>query len=407
MEPDGGGAGDARPDAAGDLRPDVEVGAGGVAGDGPEVPVYDASFGVSDQASPADAAVGDGRAADAAADGAGSDAPLAVTCRSDDAFVQLPFPASMIGYSRARDRLVVVPSYPYGAPPAPHVVHIIDPETCSDVTLPLPMAPLGLSVSPDGRMAAVGHNARLTGIDLMEERITGTFLVSATTGNVKVDNQRRAHTFDPRENFATSNWLTVDLMSGQVETGAMVQGSLRMTVHPGGKRGYLHDGSYGEIIRVDLSGPRAMAPNRGTRLDYAHCGRLMPSDDGARLFTGCHWVLRSSDTTDQDLSYDGTVEGVRGVLDLAMDSAAGLLVILPGAPFSWDPGDQGGRLRIHETRYLNLVKEVVLPPMPGATTPGSARASRVFLRSDARRIYALVSADGSSFGRQAILRVQP
>ena len=55
-------------------------------------------------------------------------------------------------YSKQLDRIVMVSS-------EPNQLHIYDPVTAEDMAVDLPLTPAAVSVSPDGRYAAVGHDA--------------------------------------------------------------------------------------------------------------------------------------------------------------------------------------------------------------------------------------------------------
>jgi chitinase len=365
---------------------------------GPEAAVQAARDGGTD--APMDGREGDGRVpASDAVEVAAETAP-ALACAAEDPVVRLPYRASFSAYSRAREKLLIVDA-------AQRVLHLLDVEACTDVELPLPAAALSLAVSPDGLTAAVGHDAKITAVDVAAERVIGSYVVSATASNLQVDDRRRAHLFDPRRDFETSSLLTVDLATGAIATGVAVRGSFKMRLHPKGDRLYQYDAR--EIARLDVAGPSAKYLDPGQRRDVELCGRLFFSDDGARLFTGCRTVLRSAAASDQDLSYDGTLEGIDAVLDVDSLAAAGIIALIPGPTASYDSTPFDRRLRIHEGRYLNLTREIPLPSLPGTAGNEPAHGRRVFIRGDGARIYVVLARATYDFDndRHAILRIKP
>lgn len=83
----------------------------------------------------------------------------------------LNFRPQFADYSNSLDRIIMVSS-------GPNLLHIFNPATQSGTTVSLPAAPNGISISPDGRFAAVGHNNLISYVNLATATLEKTLLVA-------------------------------------------------------------------------------------------------------------------------------------------------------------------------------------------------------------------------------------
>lgn len=92
---------------------------------------------------------------------------LAVSAALGQTSAPLAFTPVVAEYSSALDRIVMVSQ-------SPNQLHIYDPVTRTDATVSLAAAPLALSISPDGRFAAVGHRRLITYVNLTNAAVVRT-----------------------------------------------------------------------------------------------------------------------------------------------------------------------------------------------------------------------------------------
>ncbi|HEY3450614.1 MAG TPA: hypothetical protein VGK67_29935 [Myxococcales bacterium] len=84
-----------------------------------------------------------------------------------------------VEYDRPLDRIVAVSDQP----PA---LHLYDAAAGKDVAIALPVAPTCVSVSPDGKAAAIGHDAQVTFVDLEAKTVLKTWATTGLAGDVVV-----------------------------------------------------------------------------------------------------------------------------------------------------------------------------------------------------------------------------
>jgi hypothetical protein len=332
------------------------------------------------------------------------DAAAAVPCASGA--LLLPYQVLAVAFSRAQRQLLIVPT-------TEPTLHLIDPETCTDTALPLEAPGLSIAVSPNGLTAAVGHNAKVTGIDVAQRRIIRTSVVSATVRPLAVDDAGRAFTFDPGQGFDRSRVLTVTLATGDIQSGAMVEAAGSFVIHPAGGALYhtSADQTWDDLTRLDVSGAAAVIEHARNTFAYDIGGRLFLSGDGVRVFTGTHIVLRASASDALDFTFDGTLEGVERVRDLDAPAGSDRLALIAAPASIYSPNALDQSIRVHDTRFLNVVATIPLPavpPPPGspAEEPMAVHARRVFMRPDGNGVYVLFQRSlFSSTSSWGILRI--
>jgi hypothetical protein len=315
-----------------------------------------------------------------------SAADVPVPCSPTVALL-LPYPVAAAAYSHSQALLVLLAA---GEP----AVHLLDPARCTDSSLPLPAPGFSVAVSPDGTAAAVGHDAKVTGLDLVQRRVTRTSVVSATVRPLALDGAGRAYTFDPGMGFDRSRVLTVTLATGDIQSGDMVGATGSLVMHPDGRALYFTsaDQTWDDLVRLDVAGPAARIEHARSTFDYDIGGRLFLSEDGKRVFTGTRIVLRASPDNAQDFTFDGLLEGVERVVDLDAPAGADRFAVVAQPADRYASNDLDQVVRLHETRYLNLTARVrmpSLPPAPGDQGPRRLQARRAFVAEDGHSLAVL------------------
>lgn len=218
-------------------------------------------------------------------------------------------PHNLVGaaYSASLDAIVSVSTAPSAAL---NVRSLADGQTRS---VALASAPTSVALSPDGRRAAVGHDAAVSLVELVPATpgaamAVSRFAVGLPVGAVVLDGQGRIYAFGSVANWALLHW--VDSADGIDHTAsANIYGPVRPVLHAAGDRIYFstRDLSPNDIydIRLEAAGPRDAvdSPYHG---DYEICGQVWASATAARLYTGCGKAFTASSDPGLDMRYAGS-----------------------------------------------------------------------------------------------------
>jgi len=292
-------------------------------------------------------------------------------------------------YSRALDAIVMIDE-------APNALYVYDPVAKTEKKVLLPLAGTSVSVSPDGLFAAVGHNAYVSYVDLSAGSLVKSLPVTADVGDVVLAGNGYLYVF-PR----VDQWVTLHsvlIASGAESMASTIRAGTRARLHPGGVAIYgANNGlSPSDIEKYSIAGGTASvlydSPYHG---DYAMCGNLWFSEDGARIFTACGNVFRATSTQATDMTYAGALEATTGVRHLAESTVAGEVLAVPSASY-YGSGHEDESILVFAADFLTRKPSVAISPFitPAASFAGHGRF--VFFSADGLRRYALVQADATS-----------
>ncbi len=202
-------------------------------------------------------------------------------------------------YSRVLDRLV------FGSA-APGQLHVFDPVAQTDVSVPLPFWPNSVSISSDGLRAAVGHDAAVSYVDLVEPRVIGTWPLSGPYAADVVLGDPVGTGATPFAFLFPSGAGMFDgihsvKLSDGTETIFGLHGATRAVKHPSGDRLFALTTNLlpAQLYRVDLGpdGTPAASVEGPYRGDYPMGGDLWVSGDGEQILTSAGTRFRTSDLT--------------------------------------------------------------------------------------------------------------
>jgi PKD repeat protein len=292
-------------------------------------------------------------------------------------------------YSRALDAIVMIDE-------APNALYVYDPVAKTEKKVLLPLAATAVSVSPDGLFAAVGHNAYVSYVDLTAGTLVKSLPVTADVGDVVLAGNGYAYVF-PR----VDQWVTLHsvlIATGAESTASTIRAGTRARLHPGGVAMYgANNGlSPSDIEKYSIASGTASylydSPYHG---DYAMCGNLWFSEDGARIFTACGNVFRATSTQATDMTYAGALEATTGVRHLAESTAAGEVVAVPSVSY-FGSGHEDESILVFAADFLTQKPSVAVSPFITAAGSFAGHGRFVFWSADASRRYALVQADATS-----------
>jgi hypothetical protein len=302
-------------------------------------------------------------------------------------------------YSRSLDRIVMVSA-------SPAALHIYDPVGGTDQSVALNLAPQCVSVSPDGKFAAVGHNAWISYVDLSTATLVRTVAVTADVGDIVIGNPMTVSAKTTRFAYAfprVDQWVTihtVDLTTG-TETLA---GSSAIYA---GNRAKLQFGSLNIFGTTNGSTPahieKYLIGASGTATfgsDVFDAGgrNLWITDDGVSILFANgsrYWTI--------DMSVGGALPDATCVLSAdapaSPSTAAGKLLVVPDSgcyAYPANPANDDTVLRVYDTAYLNLQQTTTLPRFGLGSASYAAHGRYAFFGGGGARQFAVVQADSSS-----------
>lgn len=259
-------------------------------------------------------------------------------------------------YSTALDRLVTVSSNPSR-------LRILDPVALTEQVVTLGVAPTSLSVSPDGRLAAVGHNRQLTIVDLDKAVVDQTFGISIDVHDVLLADNGYAYAIRATPS-GTASLLAIELAT-QKETGhaggpdALEAGD-DIRLDPDRDIVLTMNGAYGSAVihRFDISGGPAQYVRETPDANwFPVCAALHRTNTHA--LAECGGLYRLTDDATTDLTYNGSLTGLERLL--AADHRDDTLVVIPADARS-DEYAETATLRFYDDAHYVFLGSRALPP---------------------------------------------
>lgn len=214
----------------------------------------------------------------------------------------LAFRPQDVEYAGALDRIVAVSA-------TPNQLILLDPQSGATRTVALPLEPVAVSVAPDGRTAAVAHDAFVSIVDLAAATLTATIPTTTDASDVVLAGDGFAYVFPE-----TDQWVEVHVVdiAGRVELPTSnrhaIYERLHARLHPSGTAIYSVERSLTpvDIERLDVKGGVVSdahdSPYHG---DYPMCENLWFTESGDRVFNACGTVFRATPGGSDDLVYAG------------------------------------------------------------------------------------------------------
>jgi hypothetical protein len=218
-------------------------------------------------------------------------------------------------YSRALGRVVMVASAPDNR------LYLLNPATGTETSLALSRTPTALALSPDGSEAAVGHDGRVTWVDLatvgQAQADARQLNLSAKAFDLVLDATRHVHVAANSDQFEPLRTLDVATNTEALSTTTNGQnavnffhGRSRIALRPDGTALYTEDTALSPI-RLKQWGLNAGQPgyvnDSNQVLTQELCEGLWWANDGQRMLTGCGLFVKSAPGSSTDMGYDSTL----------------------------------------------------------------------------------------------------
>lgn len=283
----------------------------------------------------------------------------------------------------------------------PSRLHIYDPINNVDRLVTLRLPPSSVSVSPDGLFAAVGHNAKISYIDLQNAKLVKTISVTTDVFDVVLAGNGFAYAFPRADQWVMIH--SINVITGKEVLGDSwgIYAGTVAKLHLNGKVMYgANNGlSPSDIEKYGIDSTTGVAnvlydsPYHG---DFNMCGNLWLSEDGLRIFTKCGNVFRSSSIRSEDMTYNGKLSNTNYVQFLAHSKKAKKVIVIPSVSAFSGNSDDDTVIQTYGYNYLNLQGTKTLPKFTVNTNTFSAHGRFVFYNSDSSKFFVIVQADQSS-----------
>ncbi|MCL2074715.1 MAG: hypothetical protein FWH18_12405 [Marinilabiliaceae bacterium] len=208
-------------------------------------------------------------------------------------------------YSRKRKMLVFVSSYP-------DKLYMFHTQTDALESIDLGFVPTCVSISPDEDFAVVGHDARISYINLNSKSVIRTYNIQCDVFDIVFGDNNWAYVFP--KSAQTERIRCVDLSIPSTNetshTGSSIWYQLKAKLSPEGGFIYAIPSPYASnIFKFSIQSGTAhylySKYNQGN--NYTNEGNLWFSEDGKRIFTNNCLVFTTSESESEDLGYDGTI----------------------------------------------------------------------------------------------------
>jgi hypothetical protein len=311
------------------------------------------------------------------------------TCRSASSLRALNHLVVDAEYSKALDKIITVSSTPSNQ------LHVIDPVSGEDRAVNLSYIPTCVSVGPDGIYAAVGHNGKLSYVDLNNLIVITTYEVSTDVFDVVLAGNGYAYAFPRSESLGRIRCINLQTRQETLHTSSYVYDNMSARLHPDGTSIYGAESSY-YLRKFDISAGTAAYLYMLYSTDNPINGNLWISEDGLRIFAASGAVFRSSLSRSEDMIPNGKLfSGAVSLGHLAHSAAANKVAsILKNVSYPAAVYDTS--VWIHQYNPLEYSATISLPSFPSGSASYASHGRFIFFNSTGSRLFAIVQADAAS-----------
>ncbi|NTU82792.1 MAG: hypothetical protein HGA45_26055 [Chloroflexales bacterium] len=306
----------------------------------------------------------------------------------------LPFTITDAVYSASLNRVVVIES-------ATRQLHILDLATGESVALQLERRPTAVALSPDGRLAAVGHDAQVSYIDLVAGRVLKLIDVPINSASIAIG--RDGWIYMASQQQVQQSLYAIDPDTGHTKSSNTLIYVARLRFEPTGT--YLYSGDSDSARGMGLwrlTSATSLLNEAGLSRHKAHmptCGDFWISADSTRIVTACGDVVNAIPESEQELGVLGKLEGLhedffypqlRAVFHVEQ---AGRLIAIPRwhSEAVWLPGEN--QLIFYDYPALRQEALVALPDMRIDNQLRRSSGRFIFAEPDGMHYIVLVQAE--------------
>jgi hypothetical protein len=284
-------------------------------------------------------------------------------------------------WSRALQSIILI------APGATSQLRILDPATNTQNSVTLLSNPTSLSVSQDGRTAAVGHDGSISYVDLITRTVTRTITVTGVVEDLVL----------------ATEWIhakpvgSIRISSGEISPFTLTHFS-GPKLSADGSAIYATESAANSTLlwRYNIAGgPITSAIDssaRRTSVVYPACDGAWPSPDGSRIYTGCATAFEQAGTISPagqtDMRYATSfpeMSGIRAVAELPSRKWTAALASTRGGKAAEN------EVFLFDSTHLAFLYHFVLPDFASSGSTYAARGRWIFM-ADNFDLYAVSEA---------------
>ena len=289
-------------------------------------------------------------------------------------------------YDLAGDRVIAVGT-------SPNALLVLDATIPRQVVVSLPATPTAVSIRPDGRYAAIGHDGAVTLFDLTTMTVVRTVATQADVLDLVLAANNWAYVFPRRDQWVAMR--NVNLITGAdlpSESYPPLYAGTVGRLHPNGRHIYLADNnlSPSDFLKYQIADTLAErlydSPYHG---DYSFNGNLWFNQDGSQLIARSGNIFRSTTDRATDMTYVGKLAGVGDVTGAVHSGPRGRIYVL-GQPAAGGPAPE---LRVHSVPFFGYLGTASMPTVTTGLGTFPTWGRFVFLSADHTRLVLLVEAD--------------
>ncbi|MCT4587214.1 MAG: hypothetical protein N4A71_05280 [Carboxylicivirga sp.] len=179
--------------------------------------------------------------------------------------------------------------------------------------LPLPSSPKCVSISPNGKIAAVGHDAMVSFFDITTRQLINQWYVNVECRDILVSNDGFAYVSLKNDNWETPSITGVNRNNGNVNgyASASTSNELQLVFQP--KTNNIYSLTLGvspeDIYKWTIDSSKAAKYQYDSEYhgDYSMGSDLWITDDGKRIITSSGNTFSTANDKSQDVKYAGKI----------------------------------------------------------------------------------------------------
>lgn len=307
-------------------------------------------------------------------------------------------------YSKITDQLVYVSANPSR-------VNIINTGSGKTETISLVYTPNCISVSQDGKTAAIGHDAHVTYVNLSNKSIINTYDVSCSAIDIVLGNNKWAYVFPERDQWTYIRSLNMNTAEGSESSESLseIYAGTKGKLHPSGKFIYGADNgvSPSDVEKYNIqNGTLEYLYDSPYHGNYDMDGNLWFSEDGTRIFTRGKTVLKTSENRNQDMIYNGAINTKSNAKIEWLDHSSikkNLYLVLSEGD-SWT-NKKTPFIYVYDSSNLNYKSKIdlekyLVPNSNGGATYYNAEPYFAFSNSKGNTLFVLTKATGAGLDKE-------
>jgi len=259
------------------------------------------------------------------------------------------------------------------------------------------LSPTAVSVSSNGFFASVWHDGFVSYISLKTLEIIKTIPVSTRVLDLVDAGNGYIHAFPQQDQWEQIRTLNIATGEETLSVSIIRAGTVAR-LHPTQNAIYGADNglSPSDIEKYDVSTGTAQylydSPYHG---DYAMCGNLWISEDGLRIFTRCGSVFRSANDPQTDMTYNGALENLNHVQNLASSVETSEVAAIPGVAYNTQK-DADTVVQLFNYEFLTTKTSLRLPQFETSSGAANSHGRFIFYSADGSRLFVVVQADAAA-----------